>query len=145
MKQITNTRKTVCIMANKLRKAGYSLSQAFKKAWRRIKLSMTIRAAGTTFSNRQEIIRFMKHFPLSSLSLTLEREPENQFDHNAIKIIVHIHDIHKKAIIGYIPKGLAKELSQVMDKGIPVKAKLMDILGGYGYKETMGVLVNVSV
>lgn len=42
MKQITNTRKAVCVMANELKKAGYSLSQAFRKAWRRVKLSMTI-------------------------------------------------------------------------------------------------------
>ena len=60
MKQITKTRKTVCAMANELRKAGYSLSQAFKKAWNRVKLSMTIRAAGTTFENRQERLGFLK-------------------------------------------------------------------------------------
>lgn len=33
MKQITKVRKAVCIMANELKKLGYSLSQAFKKAW----------------------------------------------------------------------------------------------------------------
>ena len=33
MKQITRIRKAVCTMANELKKAGYSLSQAFKKAW----------------------------------------------------------------------------------------------------------------
>ena len=33
MKQITNMRKAVCTMANELKKAGYSLSDAFKKAW----------------------------------------------------------------------------------------------------------------
>ena len=48
MKQITRIRKAVCVMANELKKAGYSLSDAFKKAWKRVKLSMTIRAAGTT-------------------------------------------------------------------------------------------------
>jgi hypothetical protein len=31
MKQITNIRKAVCIMANELKKAGYSLSEAFKR------------------------------------------------------------------------------------------------------------------
>lgn len=36
-------------MANELKKAGYSLSQAFKKAWKRVKLSMTIKAACTNF------------------------------------------------------------------------------------------------
>jgi len=39
-KQITSIRKTVCIMANELKKAGYSLSGAFKKAWKRVKLSI---------------------------------------------------------------------------------------------------------
>ncbi|MFQ7763861.1 MAG: hypothetical protein ACLRH0_05330 [Blautia wexlerae] len=48
MKQITNIRKAVCTMANELKKEGYTLSQAFRKAWRRIKLSMKIRAVGTT-------------------------------------------------------------------------------------------------
>lgn len=33
MKQITNIRKAVCAMANQLKKAGYSLSEAFRKAW----------------------------------------------------------------------------------------------------------------
>lgn len=51
MKQITKIRKAVCIMANELKRSGYSLSQAFKKAWKRAKLSMIIRAAGTTFEN----------------------------------------------------------------------------------------------
>lgn len=46
MKQITNIRKAVCTMANELKKEGYTLSQAFRKAWRRIKLSMKIRASG---------------------------------------------------------------------------------------------------
>ena len=57
MKQITKVRKSVCAMANQLRKAGYSLKEAFKKAWQRVKLSMTVRAAGTTFKNRQEQTR----------------------------------------------------------------------------------------
>lgn len=60
MKQRTKTRKAVCAMANELRKAGHSLFQAFKKASSRVKLSMTIRAAGTTFENRQERLGFLK-------------------------------------------------------------------------------------
>ncbi len=35
MKQITSIRKAVCTMGNELRKEGYSLSQAFRKAWKR--------------------------------------------------------------------------------------------------------------
>ena len=145
MKQITNMRKAVCVMANELKKAGYSLSDAFKKAWQRVKFSMTVRARGTSFGNRQECLGFLKQFRPDDLSVTLEKEPGNQFDSNAIRIVVHIHPISKKIIIGYIPKGLARELSKVLDTGVEVKAKLLGIIGGYGHKESLGALVNIAI
>ena len=110
MKQITN-----------IRKAGYSLSQAFKAAWRRIKFTMTIRAAGTTYQNRQECLEFLKQFKADDLSVTLEREPENAYDSRAIRIVVHIATINKRTVVGYVPKGLAKELSRVIDMGIELE------------------------
>ncbi len=145
MKQITKVRKAVCVMANQLKKAGYTLSEAFKKAWRRVKLTMTIRAAGTTFENRQERIQFLKQFQPEDLSITLEREPENKFDSNAIQIVVHIKPISRKTVIGYVPRGLAKELAKVMDAGIHAAASLVQIIGGYGYKESLGALVNITI
>lgn len=145
MKKITNIRKAVCVMANQLKKAGYTLSEAFKKAWRRVKLTMTIRAAGTTFGNRQERLQFLKQFQPEDLSITLEREPENKFDSNAIQIVVHIKPISRKTVIGYVPRGLAKELAKVMDAGIHAAASLVQIIGGYGYKESLGALVNITI
>lgn len=145
MKQITKVRKAVCVMANQLKKAGYTLSEAFKKAWRRVKLTMTIRAAGTTFENRQERIQFLKQFQPEDLSITLEREPENKFDSNAIQIVVHIKPISRKTVIGYVPRGLAKELAKVMDAGIHAAASLVQVIGGYGYKESLGALVNITI
>lgn len=43
MRQITKVRKAVCVMANELKKVGYSLSQAFKKAWAQVKNTMKVR------------------------------------------------------------------------------------------------------
>ena len=145
MKQITKVRKSVCAMANQLRKARYSLKEAFKKAWQRVKLSMTIRAAGTTFENRQERLEFLQQFKPEDLTVTLEREKENKFDYNAIQIVVHIKPISRRTIIGCISKGLARELSKVLDMGIQVKATLMQIIGGYAYKENWGALINIAV
>ncbi len=145
MKQITKVRKTVCAMANQLRKAGYSLKDAFKKAWQRVKLSMTVRAAGVSFENRQERLAFLQQFKPEDLTVTLEREKENKFDGNAIQIVVHIKTISRRTIIGYIPKGLARELSKVLDMGIQVKATLMQIIGGYGWKESLSALINITV
>ncbi len=145
MKQITKIRKAVCTMANELRKTGYSLSQAFRKAWKRVKLSMTIRAAGTTFENRQQCLKFLKQFQPKDLSVTLEREANNRYDSSAIKIVAHIRPLSKKTVIGYVPKGLSKELSKVIDTGIQIKATLIQIIGGYSYKETLGALINIAV
>lgn len=145
MKQITRIRKAVCTMANELRKTGYSLSQAFRKAWKRVKMSMTVRAAGTTFENRQQCLEFLKQFQSKDLSVTLEREADNRYDSSAIKIVAHIRPLSKKTVIGYVPKGLSKELSKVIDTGIQIKATLIQIIGGYSYKETLGALINIAV
>lgn len=145
MKQITRIRKAVCTMANELRKTGYSLSQAFKKAWKRVKMSMTVRAAGTTFENRQQCLEFLKQFQSKDLSVTLEREADNRYDSSAIKIVAHIRPLSKKTVIGYVPKGLSKELAKVIDTGIQITATLIQIIGGYSYKETLGALINIAV
>lgn len=145
MKQITNIRKAVCAMANELKKAGYSLSAAFRKAWQRVKLSMTVRATGVSFENRQERLAFLQQFKPEDLTVTLEREKENKFDCNAIQIVVHIKLIRRRTVIGYVPKTLARELSKVLDMGIQVKATLMQIIGGYGWKESLGALINIAV
>lgn len=145
MKQITKIRKAVCIMANELKKLGYSLSQAFKKAWAQVKNTMKVCATGTSFENRQERLQFLRQFHLKDLTVTLEREPDNEFDSNAIQIVVHIKPISRRTIIGYVPKGLAKELSKVIDMGIPVKASLIQIIGGYSYKEALGVLIDIQI
>ena len=145
VKQITKVRKSVCAMANQLRKAGYSLKEAFKKAWQRVKLTMTIRAAGTTFENRQERLNFLKNFKPEDLTVTLDREADNQHDKNAIRITVHILPIKRKTVIGYVPAGLARELAKAIDAGAQVKAKLLQIIGGYSYKESLGALINIAV
>lgn len=145
MKQITNIRKAVCTMANELRKEGYSLSQAFRKAWRRIKVSMKIRAVGTTSGNIQERLQFMKQFPVETMQAELIRDPENSFDRNAIQIVIHLRSINRKTVIGYVPRGLAAGLAAVIDTGVHVRAELLQILGGYSYKESYGCLVDIKI
>lgn len=52
MKQITRMRKVVCIMANELKKAGFSLSQAFKFAVQRTDNIVTRSSSGSIVSRR---------------------------------------------------------------------------------------------
>ena len=124
---------------------GYSLSQAFKKAWAQVKNTMKVRVVGTTFENRQERLQLLKQFHQNDLTVTLEREPDNEFNNNAIQIIVHIKPISCRTVIGYLPKELARELSKVIDIGIQVKASLIQIIGGYSYKEMLGALIDIRI
>lgn len=145
MENITNTRKAVCIMANALRKNGYTLSQAFRKAWRRIKQGMTFRAAGVTFNRGQEKLQFLANYKPEDIRITLEPEPDNHYDLNAIRIVAHITPIKRYTTIGYIPKALSGELSRVVNKGVNITAAFLGVIGGYSYKETYGALLSVSI
>ncbi len=145
MKQITKIRKAVCIMANKLKRAGYTLSDAFRKAWKQVRLSMMIKAAGVTFENGQERLEFLKRFRPNDLTVTLERESDSRHDSNAIKIVVHILPLSRRTVIGYVPRRIAGSLKDIMDMGIQVKAALVSIIGGYSYKESLGALIKIMV
>ncbi len=143
MKPITKTRKAVVTMANQLRKLGYSLSYAFKTAWRRIKEGMTVRVQGVTFNNRQKLLEFISKKQPSDLTTYLRRDRANTFDKYAVAVVIGIQDVGY-AHIGYLPKGLSQSVAVVLDAGMELKAD-MRIIGGYEQKETYGVLLNIAV
>lgn len=144
MKHITEIRKAVCTIANNLRKAGYSLSEAFKMAWHRVR-ETKFRAAGVTMDGRQQRLEYLKGFTPDDLQIGFRREPQNRYDSNAIQILVLIKSLKKYTVIGYVPRTVAAEVAAVMDKGIRVKAELLGIIGGYSYKENLGLLVGMAV
>lgn len=141
----TNIRKAVCIMANELHKYGYSLSVAFKKAWKRIKNTMTFRVVGTSAGNRQERLQFLKQIHKDDITVELRRDKNNQYDINAIQVLLHIKSLRRVTYIGYVPKALAAGLAKIMDAGIETSVNMLDIIGGYSYKENYGLLLNVEI
>lgn len=143
MEQITRTRKAVATMANQLRKLGYSLSNAFKTAWRRIKEGMTVRVQGVTFDNRQKLLQFIAGRKHSDLTTYLRRDRANTFDKYAVAVVIGIQGVGY-AHIGYLPRGLTQSVAAVLDSGMELKAD-MQIIGGYGQKETYGALLNIAV
>lgn len=142
MKQITKTRKAVATMANQLRKLGYTLSKAFKTAWRRIKEGMTIKVQGVTFDNRQNLLQFIAGRKKEELTTYLRRDRANTFDKYAVAVIIGIQGIGY-AHIGYLPKGISQSIAAVIDNGMELKADAK-IIGGYSYKESLGALINIT-
>ncbi len=144
MKDIKTVRRTVATMANQLHKLGYSLSQAFKTAWKRVKMSITCRVSGVTYGKRQELLKFIARRKPEELTVYLNRDRANTYDRYAVAVVIGIKGVGY-AHIGYLPKGLSQSLAGVIDKGIEIKATLMQVTGGYCYKETYGALVNITV
>lgn len=143
MKNITTVRRSVAIMANQLHKLGYTLSNAFKTAWRRIKKSMTCKVSGTSFGNRQQLLQFISSQKEENLTVYLKRDRANLYDKYAVAVVVGIKGVGY-AHIGYVIKGLAQSLASIIDKNIPLKASIQ-ITGGYGYKINYGALVQISL
>ncbi len=144
MKQnITNIRKAVATMANQLKKLGYSLSNAFKKAWQRIKESMTCKVSGTSYGNRQELLKYIASQNKDNLTVHLKRDRANEYDRHAVAVVIEIKNVGY-AHIGYLPKGLTMSFSEVIEKGIPLKADLQ-IIGGYEYKTFYGALIKITL
>lgn len=143
MEQITKTRKAVATMANQLRKLGYTLSKAFETAWRRIKEGMTVKTQGVTFGNRQNLLQFVAGRKPEELTTYLRRDRANTFDKYAVAVVIGIQGIGYTHI-GYLPKGISQSVATVIDNGMELQADVK-VIGGVGYKETYGALVNIAV
>ena len=144
MKQITKTRKAVATMANQLRKLGYSLSQAFRAAWRRVKDGMKVRVSGVTQGKRQELLKFIVSRKPEDLTVYLQRDRANLHDKYAVAVVIGIKGIGY-AHIGYLPRTLSQGMAAVIDAGVQVRADLQQVIGGYGWKENLGALINIAI
>jgi len=75
---------------------------------------LSFNVAGVTFENRLEKIG---KYAGSKSTYLLEREPDNRFDANAIKVSQKFKKSGKKITLGYVPKTLARDLAPMMDDG----------------------------
>lgn len=92
------------------------------------------KVAGVTFDNRQRLIRRMS----VGERVTLERDPYNPYDRNAIKVINSNGD-H----IGFISKDLAATMAMNMDSGTMFSATVSSITG-MNPGENMGVNLHIT-
>ena len=83
--------------------------------------------AGVTFVDRQRTVsRLNRCGELDTgTELVLRREPNNQFDHNAIAVFTKSGEQ-----LGYIPRDTAKSMALNMDRGQDYKAYVTALTGG---------------
>lgn len=81
---------------------------------------------GVTFEGRQAVISLLK----GDEQLSCRREPENEYDKNAVAVDVLVGE--EWLPIGYIAKDKNQEIAASMDAGIVPKITLANITGGDG-------------
>ena len=91
---------------------------------------------GTTFREKEHPLPW-DEFTIGDL-LLLEREPTNEFDKNAVKV-VWSRGIH----IGYIPKSTAITVSELIKDGHKMYAKINELTGGVDGKEAKGINIKL--
>lgn len=70
--------------------------------------------------------------------IVLEREPDNDFDANAVAIVTGEHDL------GYLAKEDAAIVAPALDAGLPYRAQIHRLTGGVGDAEFYGVEVSIA-
>jgi hypothetical protein len=144
-KKANDNKSKVCIIANNLIKSGVNRSTAFKKAWEIVKAEkVETRITGVTFGNRQKALERLTNYSAEQISISLEREAENEFDKNAIAVKATVKG-KGGYIIGYINKNLAKLIAPLIDYKKSVTATFQEIVGKYQNYHNYGLQISVNI
>lgn len=114
----------------------YSFSTCLRLAWRSVRNICEFKYSkvkGVSFSNdngvsRQTVIKALTKYSYSQTSLYLEREFNNPYDNNAIRIIAKVAN-KGSAQIGYLSKEIAAEVAPKLDIGYSSVVVLERITG----------------
>lgn len=146
MKYDKKIKSRICIIANRLKKMGLTLSAAFKKAWELIKgNTIESKVAGVTKGNRQKALhRIFTHYKPKQVRVWLERDKANLHDNNAVAVIISVNgSVAYK--IGYIPSNLAYVISAIVDKGIKLKTTFKEVIGHYTKYMNYGAVITLQL
>jgi len=98
--------------------------------------SITTKVVGVTFSGRQGVVRKLHPGEI----LTLNKEPTNPHDPNAIKVLRKTGEQ-----VGYINRELAKKISWWFDASwFTHYAEVIEIIGNEKRGQSLGVIIKIS-
>lgn len=126
MATTTNTKVQVMTVANTLNKTYKNQSLATKQAWTQVKgRKLYANVAGVSYNNRKAVLAQVATAlaDKAEMHTRFEREPNNEYDKNAVKVMVYFGAIEntKPVQLGYVPADIAKKIAPILDKGIEIK------------------------
>ena len=100
--------------------------------------NLVCKLTGVTFEDRQDALKEV----ISTTKLKLDRERNNPYDFNAVKVKGFINSDWKD--LGYIPKEVNESVANALDKGVKLKVHYKERLGDpeIGYNYGLMVVVN---
>ena len=107
-----------------------------------------MRVAGTTFvEESKELLKLLKEVPREKLILVLSREPNNEYDPNAVRVGVKVEGYDNSRFIGYIPREYSEMVSYVISHNDDYKLLITrpTLCGGVEGKENIGVFFNMKI
>jgi hypothetical protein len=145
MNQVTRIRKSVATIANRINGKIHDLAAAFRRAWQIVKgRELISKVSGVTYGTRQRALQRLEKYNLGMINITLERDADNTYDVNAVKVMVNVNS-SRRYHLGFIPRDLAALLAPLLDKGVELAARLKGITGGYETRETRGALITIEM
>lgn len=100
--------------------SGYKLKSIIRKKYSKI--------FGTTYHNRQRLLRKLSSYNEKDIKLYLNRDYGNEYDEFAIEIWASVRG-KGSACLGYVGKHLSESMANVLDSGNTVLVLLEDITG----------------
>lgn len=95
---------------------------------------LSTKLAGVSYGDRQTNIKSFAYSDLTDCKLI--REPENKYDHNAVKVVVGSLEM------GYLPKMVAANIAPEMDSGKRFIAKF-ECLNRHHAHEQVGLRIKI--
>jgi hypothetical protein len=121
--------RCLCLRADSRQRPALNLN--FKQKEEVMKRQFFI--AGVQFRPRAEINQAAKEMQVGDL-LTLEVEPTNKFDPNAVKIMLRyeesVSDTEEKYVdifLGYVPKKFSSEVAAMLSIGAPIQCTVDEV------------------
>lgn len=105
--------------------------------------------AGTTFvPYSAELLKTLKtSVPRDKVVLFLNREPENPYDPNAVRVDISVQGSRRSHKIGYIPKDMAPFVGYALQHSERYRLDVLNInfFGGEAGKENIGVFFEYRI
>lgn len=129
------------------RRSCLSWRVCLQMAWRTVRCMQPVyysKVHGTTYENRQDTLRSLLNCHEQDIRLFFQREEDNVYDKNAIRIIAEVKDKYE-AQIGYVSREWARRIAPYLDQGHEAMVLISQITGDPERGRFLGVNYEFSL